>query len=219
MDLHIGTYIIQSLRLTIPATTQTMASNTVQIPSVCLPRVYYKFDKNYVEQVFCELFGPDIHGNSCVERVDIIVRHDRNTNEPFHVVFVHFSENMAPTEYVIDFSKRIIADEEVKIQYDYPWFWKVRQNRNQKLQTTSGPRIMSKRDEETLMETQRTILRERANKKQNNLQINTSAVQNLSDALNTPPSSPNPVSTSDTLSPKSNKSSSRKSWSELDEEE
>lgn len=219
MDFDIGTYIIQSLRLTIPATTQTMASNTVQIPSVCLPRVYYKFDKNYVEQVFCELFGPDIHGNSCVERVDIIVRHDRNTNEPFHVVFVHFSENMAPTEYVIDFSKRILADEEVKIQYDYPWFWKVRQNRNQKLQTTSGPRIMSKRDEETLMETQRTILRERANKKQNNLQINTSVVQNLSDALNTPPSSPNAVSTSDTVSPKSNKSSSRKSWSELDEEE
>lgn len=219
MDLDIGTYIIQSLRLTIPATTQTMASNTVQIPSVCLPRVYYKFDKNYVEQVFCELFGPDIHGNSCVERVDIIVRHDRNTNEPFHVVFVHFSENMAPTEYVIDFSKRILADEEVKIQYDYPWFWKVRQNRNQKLQTTSGPRIMSKRDEETLMETQRTILRERANKKQNNLQINPSVVQNLSDALNTPPSSPNAVSTSDTVSPKSNKSSSRKSWSELDEEE
>lgn len=219
MDLDIGTYIIQSLRLTIPATTQTMASNTVQIPSVCLPRVYYKFDKNYVEQVFCELFGPDIHGNSCVERVDIIVRHDRNTNEPFHVVFVHFSENMAPTEYVVDFSKRILADEEVKIQYDYPWFWKVRQNRNQKLQTTSGPRIMSKRDEETLMETQRTILRERANKKQNNLQINTSVVQNLSDALNTPPSSPNAVSTSDTVSPKSNKSSSRKSWSELDEEE
>lgn len=219
MDLGIGTYIIQSLRLTIPATTQTMASNTVQIPSVCLPRVYYKFDKNYVEQVFCELFGPDIHGNSCVERVDIIVRHDRNTNEPFHVVFVHFSENMAPTEYVVDFSKRILADEEVKIQYDYPWFWKVRQNRNQKLQTTSGPRIMSKRDEETLMETQRTILRERANKKQNNLQINTSVVQNLSDALNTPPSSPNAVSTSDTVSPKSNKSSSRKSWSELDEED
>lgn len=196
-----------------------MASNTVQIPSVCLPRVYHKFDKNYVEQVFCELFGPDIYGNSCVERVDIIVRYDRNTNEPFHVVFVHFSGNMSPTEYVVDFSKRILADEEVKIQYDYPWFWKVRQNRKQKLQTTSGPRIMSKRDEQILMETQKNILRERANNKQNNLQINTSVAQNPYDGVNTPPSSPNAVSTSDTVSPKSNQSSSRKSWTELDEEQ
>lgn len=195
-----------------------MASNTVQIPSVCLPRVFHKFDKNYVEQVFCELFGPDITGNSCVERVDIIVRHDRNTNEPFHVVFVHFSENMAPTEYVIDFSKRILADEEVKIQYDYPWFWKVRQNRNQKIKNSSAPRIiMSNRDEQQLMETQRTILRERAEKRGGNLKINTSAAQNLSDALNTPtpPSSPNAISTSDPVTPNSN-SSSIKSWSELD---
>lgn len=195
-----------------------MASNTVQIPSVCLPRVFYKFDKNYVEQVFCELFGPDITGNSCVERVDIIVRNDRNTNEPFHVVFVHFSENMAPTEYVIDFSKRILADEEVKIQYDYPWFWKVRQNRNQKIKNSSAPRIiMSNRDEEHLMETQRTILRERAEKRGGGLKINTSAAQNLSDALNTPPSSPS-ANTSDNLTPEYNKHSSSKSRIELDEE-
>lgn len=195
-----------------------MASNTVQIPSVCLPRVFYKFDKNYVEQVFCELFGPDITGNSCVERVDIIVRNDRNTNEPFHVVFVHFSENMAPTEYVIDFSKRILADEEVKIQYDYPWFWKVRQNRNQKIKNSSAPRIiMSNRDEEHLMETQRTILRERAEKRGGGLKINTSASQNLSDALNTPPSSPS-ANTSDNLTPEYNKHSSSKSRIELDEE-
>lgn len=195
-----------------------MASNTVQIPSVCLPRVFYKFDKNYVEQVFCELFGPDITGNSCVERVDIIVRNDRNTNEPFHVVFVHFSENMAPTEYVIDFSKRILADEEVKIQYDYPWFWKVRQNRNQKIKNSSAPRIiMSNRDEEHLMETQRTILRERAEKRGGGLKINTSAAQNLSDAMNTPPSSPS-ANTSDNLTPEYNKHSSSKSRIELDEE-
>ena len=195
-----------------------MASNTVQIPSVCLPRVFYKFDKNYVEQVFCELFGPDITGNSCVERVDIIVRNDRNTNEPFHVVFVHFSENMAPTEYVIDFSKRILADEEVKIQYDYPWFWKVRQNRNQKIKNSSAPRIiMSNRDEEHLMETQRTILRERAEKRGGGLKINTSAAQTLSDALNTPPSSPS-ANTSDNLTPEYNKHSSSKSRIELDEE-
>ena len=187
-----------------------MASNTVQIPSVCLPRVYYKFNKNYIEQVFCELFGPDITGNSCVERVDIILRHDRNTNEPFHVAFVHFSEYMAPTQCVIDFSKRIIADEEIKIQYDYPWFWKVRQNRTHKIQNNSGPRIMSKRDEQTLMDTQRALLKQRNNTHDT---PNTPDISiQLTTVLDTPPHSP-PSST-----PQSNHSS-RKSWSELDAED
>jgi len=176
-----------------------------------------------VEQVFCEIFGPDIYGESCVDRVDIIVRQDRNTNEPFHVVFVHFSENMEPTEYVVDFSKRIIDDEEVKIQYDYPWFWKVRQNRNNKVQGT-GPRIMSKRDEEALMNTQRTILRNRAAQRLD--------FQAAEEALSTPPpplvmpsppmTPPRPErnveETMGSISPKSN-NSSRKSWSELDAED
>ena len=185
--------------------------NVVQIPSVCLPRVYYKFDKNYVEQVFCEIFGPDNRGESCVERIDIIIRHDRNTNEPFHVVFVHFSEFMEPTQCVIDFSKRIIAQEEVKIQYDYPWFWKVRQNRNHNIQqynnsrTNSGPRIMSKDDEQAIITAKRNLCQQYNNDNHQEQHKNTPTTPQ-----STPPS---PQST-----PPSNHSS-RKSWTELNQEE
>ena len=188
--------------------------NVVQIPSVCLPRVYYKFDKNYVEQVFCEIFGPDNRGESCVERIDIIIRHDRNTNEPFHVVFVHFSEFMEPTQCVIDFSKRIIAQEEVKIQYDYPWFWKVRQNRNHNIQqynnsrTNSGPRIMSKDDEQAIITAKRNLWQQYNN---NHDQQETHQQNTPTTPQSTPP--PSPQST-----PPSNHSS-RKSWTELNEEE
>lgn len=138
-------------------------SSTVQIPSVCLPRIFHKFDENYVEGVFCELFGPDIDGNSCVKRVDMITRQDRNTGEPFSVVFVHFAESVLATECVMDFVKRINADDEVKIQYNPPWFWKVRKNKGgqKDLKNRTGPRIMSKRDEEELMTAQRSILQER----------------------------------------------------------
>jgi hypothetical protein len=142
-----------------------MASNNViALPSVCLPRVYHKFDANYVEGIFCELFGPDMYGNSCVEKVDMISRTDRNTGEPFHVVFVHFSEHMYESEYLIDFADRINKDEEVKVQYNPPWFWKVRKNKAAtRKEARTGPRIMSRKDEEEFMKTQREILQERDN--------------------------------------------------------
>ena len=138
------------------------SNNVITIPSVCLPRVYHKFDANYVEGIFCELFGPDMYGNSCVEKVDMISRTDRNTAEPFHVVFVHFSPNMYHSDYLSDFAARIDKDEEVKIQYNPPWFWKVRKNKAPtRKEVRSGPRIMSRRDEEEFMTKQQEIIRER----------------------------------------------------------
>ena len=140
-----------------------MASNTmITIPSLCLLRVYHKFDSNYVEGVFCELFGPNAYGNSCVENVDMISKMDRNTGDKFWLVFVHFSENMYRSEYLDDFVQRINNDEEVKIQYNPPWFWKARKNTSVKEKNTrTGPRIMSRKDEEEFMKAQREILAER----------------------------------------------------------
>ena len=140
-----------------------MASNTmIAIPSLCLPRVYHKFDSNYVEGVFCELFGPDAYGNSCVENIDMISKTDRYTGEKFWLVFVHFSDNMYHSEYLDDFVQRINSNEEVKIQYNPPWFWKVRKNTSVKEKNTrTGPRIMSRKDEEEFMKAQREILAER----------------------------------------------------------
>lgn len=134
----------------------------IQIPSVCLPRVWFKFDKNYIEGIFCELFGPAADGESCVIRIDLIPKKDRNTGEDFWVVFVHFSSLMIATDYLQDFVERINANEEIKIQYNPPWFWKVRKNTGTRRESTTrtGPRIMSRKDEEELMKAQREILSE-----------------------------------------------------------
>lgn len=135
----------------------------IQIPSICIPRVWHKFDRNYVEGIFCELFGPDANGESCVARIDMIPKKDRNTGEDFWVVFVHFSPNVFSSDYLVDFANRIANDEEIKIQYNPPWFWKVRKNKGtRREQGRAGPRIMSSRDEEEFMAKQKEILAERA---------------------------------------------------------
>ena len=58
----------------------------------------------------------------------------------------------------------INKDEEVKIQYNPPWFWKVRKNKAaSRKDTRTGPRIMSRKDEEEFLKAQREILAERNN--------------------------------------------------------
>jgi len=178
-------------------------NNVIAIPSVCLPRVYHKFDANYIESIFCELFGPNMYGNSCVDKVDMISRTDRNTGEAFHVVFIHFSDKMYHSDYLSDFAERIHNDEEVKIQYDAPWFWKVRKNKaaSRKVGRT-GPRIMSRKDEEELMTKQREIMKERNTK---------------SNVGQTPP--PVVSSASQLNSPSASSCNSKKSWADMEEDE
>ena len=110
-----------------------MASNApIVIPSLCLPRIYHKFDEHYIEQVFNRMFGMGADGKSCIEHSDFVGRDDRNTGEPFWLVFVHFTpagvEFSPETE---DFVRRINEGREVNIQYCYPktWFWKARKNK------------------------------------------------------------------------------------------
>jgi hypothetical protein len=131
-----------------------MASTTVQIPSLCIPRVFFNFDEAYIEQVFCDLFGSDVHGKSCVERIDLITKEDRRTGEQFLVVFLHFVKEMPISEELTAFIQRIESGEEVKIEYRYPWFWKVRKNMATK-HTRRGPRIMSAKDEADLRKFQK----------------------------------------------------------------
>jgi hypothetical protein len=131
-----------------------MASTTVQIPSLCIPRVFFQFDEAYIEQVFYDLFGADVHGKSCVERIDLINKEDRRTGEPFLVAFLHFVKEMPVSEELTAFIQRIESGEEVKIVYRYPWFWKVRKNVATK-HTRRGPRIMSANDEAELRKFQK----------------------------------------------------------------
>jgi hypothetical protein len=82
-----------------------------------------------------------------------------------------------------DFAERINNSEEVKIQYNPPWFWKVRKNTSTPgKDVRTGPRIMSRKDEEDFMQAQREIMQERNNSSTNNTQDNKAAEQKQDDS-------------------------------------
>ena len=142
---------------------------TMQIPSLCIPRVYHKFDEAYIEQVFCQLFGT-LRGKSCIERIDLVQRVDRNTNDPFFVAFLHFTKEGVPTTKELSaFVQRIENGDEVKIEYSHPWFWKVRKNNAKKRgRVAGGPRmLLSEEDVEELKKYQQNYQQERETKHAN----------------------------------------------------
>ena len=137
----------------------------IQIPSICIPRVYINYNDEYVARVFDELFGDDETGNSCVERIDMKLRQDKRTGEEFWMVFVHFSPQMARTRELEAFVERLEQGEQVKIQYRHPWFWKVSKNKSVK-KPRQGPRILSVEDEEDIKKFQKEQLESKKTKKQ-----------------------------------------------------
>ena len=135
-----------------------MASITV--PSVCIPRVHYTITDEKVAKVFNEVFGQD-----CVHHVDMVARQDRNTGYSFFIAYVHFSEIQDVDAFEQCggqmFLAKINADEEVKLVYRDPWFWKIRRNTKTK-HARRGPRILTEEETEAFMAYQKKVLAERA---------------------------------------------------------
>jgi hypothetical protein len=154
------------------------STNFVDFPSVCLPRIWSRFDKTYVETVFINLLGPDAENNSCIKRIDFLSRTDNRTQEPYWLVFVHFSDKMLPSQQISDFVDRInagglsiIYDQE---NYGNAW-WKVRPCTAKSPQTPPykdltalprGPRLMTKEEEQQISAARNTIQAEQTNKEE-----------------------------------------------------
>lgn len=140
-------------------------SSYMTVPSVCLPRIWIHFDQEYVENVFCDLLGQDADGNSCVAKIDLRERSDRNTGDAYWLCFVHFSDKMIETDTLTTFCTR--ADKGFNLVYDPDRygkaFWKVRKNTHANSSTArSGPKMMSERDEADLLKAQKAIKEEQA---------------------------------------------------------
>ena len=104
---------------------------SIEIPSICIPRVMCFITEDKIRKVFEDLLGPPVTANpeirSCVDRVDMIIREDVRTREPYFLVFVHFHpiEHTQEAQYL---SSQINKNQEVVVVYDNPWFWKLRKN-------------------------------------------------------------------------------------------
>ena len=131
----------------------------IEIPSVCIPRVHFKMSGEDVARVFNEVFGQD-----CVDHVDMVERTDRNTGFPFYIAYVHFGDVKDEAAFREcggeTFLAKIKADQEVRLVYRDPWFWKVRRNTKTK-HVRRGPRILNDEDTEEFMEHQKKVLASR----------------------------------------------------------
>lgn len=142
-----------------------MASTQIQVPSICIPRVFTSFREDYIEDVFYDLFGKNIKGEQCVTRVDFLAKVDRNTGEDFNVVFVHFEEPLPYSRELEMFVKKISSGQEVKIEYRFPWFWKVRMNNAKPRPQRRGPRmVLTDEDEADLKKHQQEYLKKKQEK-------------------------------------------------------
>ena len=117
-----------------------MSSNVTQLdlstfsasaPSICIPRVFPNITKARVEAIFRNLgFGE-------LEQVDM-VKKTNSKGEKYQRVFVHFKQ-WNDDEQTCQARQMLLNDQQVKVVYDDPWFWKIRASQQK-------PRVVTTRN-------------------------------------------------------------------------
>jgi len=121
----IGVSIQQSISA--KALTNNMSSSNVtqfdlstfapSAPSICIPRVFSNITRARVEAIFRNLdFGE-------IEKVDMVQKTNAK-GQKYQRVFVHFKE-WNDDEQTQQARQMLLSDQEVKVVYDDPWFWKL----------------------------------------------------------------------------------------------
>tara|TARA_B100001758_G_scaffold171495_2_gene148459 strand:+ start:53207 stop:54019 length:813 start_codon:yes stop_codon:yes gene_type:complete len=149
-----------------------MSAQTIQIPSLCIPRVFHRVTDRVIYGTFERLFG-----KGCIAELTMLLRQDRNTSEPYYLVFIHFnaytsqvliprSASVSPTlefrddavvetaefvedeifQRITDFITQLDQDKEVRIEYRAPHYFKVTNYVPRKPRATPQPRILPKEE-------------------------------------------------------------------------
>ena len=86
-------------------------------PSLCIPRVDFTITKDQIYNVFEKL---DL---GRINRVDVINKKSPK-GDNYKCVFIHFYY-WHETENALKIKNRIMDKNDVKIVFDFPWYWKV----------------------------------------------------------------------------------------------
>lgn len=89
----------------------------MNIPSLCIPRVFSNINKNQIYKVINELELGEI------DRIDIVSKNPEK-GEKYNLVFIHIKKWFT-NENALIAQERLTNGKEIKIIYDDPWFWKV----------------------------------------------------------------------------------------------
>lgn len=93
----------------------------VNVPSLCIPRVFMNITKGRIAFVFKSLDLGEI------DHIDVVPKTSA-TGDKFQRVFIHF-KRWGTSSDAVRARERILSGKELKIVYDEPWFWKVSANR------------------------------------------------------------------------------------------
>jgi len=102
----------------------------VNVPSLCIPRVFENMTKKRVLDTIQEL------GLGEIDHIDMVPRTSEK-GEKFLRVFIHFRK-WSSTCDAIRARERLLTGKDIKIIYDDPWFWKVSANRCAGAATSAG---------------------------------------------------------------------------------
>ena len=97
-------------------------SKDLVCPSLCIPRVVAGINKEQVLKIIQSLHL------GIIQRIDMIQKKTEK-GEMFSRVFIHFSK-WNDTDVALQAKERILAGKDIKVIYDYPWFWKISANRS-----------------------------------------------------------------------------------------
>ena len=96
----------------------------LNVPSLCIPRVFSNINEARIRRILAELNLGDI------ARVDIVSNKSPDKDKSFNRVFIHFNK-WNTNENANIARERLINGKDIKIIYDDPWFWKVSAYREQ----------------------------------------------------------------------------------------
>ena len=89
---------------------------TIQLPSICIPRVFKTVSKGDVYESFNYVLG-----ENSIERVDMVYK-KQGLNQ-YQRVFVHFRP-IKKTQISDMIYTRLLRGEDIKLVYQLPYFWK-----------------------------------------------------------------------------------------------
>jgi hypothetical protein len=114
----------QSINLIMNSQTQIdFRTVPINVPSLCIPRVYPNISEDRIRKIFDEL------ALGTIDHLDIISR-TTDKGEKFNRVFIHFRSWYTDGNAGVA-RERLLNGKDIKIIYDDPWFWKVSAYREQ----------------------------------------------------------------------------------------
>lgn len=96
-------------------------NRTINLPSVCIPRVFKTVSQGDVINAF-----ESVLGQNCIERVDMVYK-KQGLNQ-YQRVFVHF-RRIQETDISNMMYDRLTDGDDVKLVYQVPYFWKFKVSR------------------------------------------------------------------------------------------